>query len=230
MISSAWSAGLRLPRPSARSARPSRCRPSSARPATPIASTAASSGPEWPARQPESTPAAAAPSSSPDDRRPVHGQGRGPAVRRPRRAGRRHVGPARVTGAPAGQRHGSEQRDRQPQSSPGHGTRAYGHARPAGAASALPVGSAAGGEVAERPYVLLSAAMSADGYIDDASAARLVLSDAADLDRVDELRAAATPSWSARRRSAATIPGCRSVRRRGGPGVRTPGCLPARGR
>jgi len=43
--------------------------------------------------------------------------------------------------------------------------------------------------VAERPYVLLSAAMSADGYIDDASRARLVLSDEADLDRVDELRA-----------------------------------------
>jgi len=41
----------------------------------------------------------------------------------------------------------------------------------------------------ERPYVLLSAAMSADGYIDDASATRLVLSDDADLDRVDELRA-----------------------------------------
>ena len=41
----------------------------------------------------------------------------------------------------------------------------------------------------ERPYVLLSAAMSADGYIDDASGSRLVLSDEADLDRVDELRA-----------------------------------------
>jgi 5-amino-6-(5-phosphoribosylamino)uracil reductase len=41
----------------------------------------------------------------------------------------------------------------------------------------------------ERPYVLLSAAMSADGYIDDASATRLVLSGQADLDRVDELRA-----------------------------------------
>ena len=40
-----------------------------------------------------------------------------------------------------------------------------------------------------RPHVLLSAAMSADGYLDDASASRLVLSDAADLDRVDELRA-----------------------------------------
>src|ERR1700739_347203 len=42
----------------------------------------------------------------------------------------------------------------------------------------------------EGPYVLLSAAMSADGYIDDASSTRLVLSDEADLDRVDELRAA----------------------------------------
>jgi 5-amino-6-(5-phosphoribosylamino)uracil reductase len=38
--------------------------------------------------------------------------------------------------------------------------------------------------------VLLSAAMSADGYIDDASATRLVLSDPADLDEVDALRAA----------------------------------------
>jgi 5-amino-6-(5-phosphoribosylamino)uracil reductase len=40
-----------------------------------------------------------------------------------------------------------------------------------------------------RPYVLLSAAMSADGYIDDASPDRLVLSGPEDLDRVDELRA-----------------------------------------
>lgn len=43
--------------------------------------------------------------------------------------------------------------------------------------------------VNERPYVLLSAAMSADGYLDDAASQRLVLSDAADLDRVDGLRA-----------------------------------------
>ncbi len=45
--------------------------------------------------------------------------------------------------------------------------------------------------MAQRPYVLLSAAMSADGYLDDGSATRLVLSDEADLDRVDELRAGA---------------------------------------
>jgi 5-amino-6-(5-phosphoribosylamino)uracil reductase len=38
-------------------------------------------------------------------------------------------------------------------------------------------------------HVLLSVAMSADGYIDDAAAARLLLSDEADLDQVDELRA-----------------------------------------
>jgi 5-amino-6-(5-phosphoribosylamino)uracil reductase len=38
-------------------------------------------------------------------------------------------------------------------------------------------------------HVVLSAAMSADGYIDDAAAAGLVLSDEADLDQVDEIRA-----------------------------------------
>jgi riboflavin biosynthesis pyrimidine reductase/pyrimidine deaminase RibD-like protein len=40
-----------------------------------------------------------------------------------------------------------------------------------------------------RPYVLLSCATSADGYLDDASSQRLILSGPADLDRVDELRA-----------------------------------------
>jgi 5-amino-6-(5-phosphoribosylamino)uracil reductase len=45
------------------------------------------------------------------------------------------------------------------------------------------------GGVSERPYVLLSAAMSVDGCIDDRSPTRLVLSDAADLDRVDAVRA-----------------------------------------
>ncbi|MFF1418445.1 RibD family protein [Streptomyces sp. NPDC058280] len=42
-----------------------------------------------------------------------------------------------------------------------------------------------------RPYVLLSAAMSVDGYLDDASDQRLLLSSAADFDRVDEVRAEA---------------------------------------
>jgi 5-amino-6-(5-phosphoribosylamino)uracil reductase len=42
----------------------------------------------------------------------------------------------------------------------------------------------------ERPYVLLSTAMSVDGRIDGTGAARLVLSGQADLDRVDAERAA----------------------------------------
>jgi 5-amino-6-(5-phosphoribosylamino)uracil reductase len=41
----------------------------------------------------------------------------------------------------------------------------------------------------DRPYVLLSCAMSADGYIDDATGQRLVLSNDADYDRVDAERA-----------------------------------------
>ncbi|MFI9405612.1 dihydrofolate reductase family protein [Nocardia sp. NPDC052316] len=40
-----------------------------------------------------------------------------------------------------------------------------------------------------RPYVLLSVAVSIDGYIDDASPERLRLSDPADFDRVDQVRA-----------------------------------------
>ncbi|RAK29261.1 5-amino-6-(5-phosphoribosylamino)uracil reductase [Actinoplanes lutulentus] len=43
--------------------------------------------------------------------------------------------------------------------------------------------------VVERPYILLSCGMSIDGYLDDASAERLMLSNDADFDRVDEVRA-----------------------------------------
>jgi riboflavin-specific deaminase-like protein len=43
--------------------------------------------------------------------------------------------------------------------------------------------------VPPRPYVVLSCATSADGYLDDASPRRLILSGPADLDRVDEVRA-----------------------------------------
>jgi 5-amino-6-(5-phosphoribosylamino)uracil reductase len=43
--------------------------------------------------------------------------------------------------------------------------------------------------MARRPYVLASAAMSADGYIDDTSPRRLILSSPEDLDRVDAERA-----------------------------------------
>ncbi len=41
----------------------------------------------------------------------------------------------------------------------------------------------------ERPYVLVSCAMSVDGHIDDTGPARLILSGDADADRVDEVRA-----------------------------------------
>jgi len=44
--------------------------------------------------------------------------------------------------------------------------------------------------VPPRPHVLLSAAVSLDGYLDDASPERLLLSNPEDFDRVDELRAA----------------------------------------
>jgi len=43
--------------------------------------------------------------------------------------------------------------------------------------------------VPPRPYVVLSCATSVDGYLDDASPQRLILSGPADLDRVDEVRA-----------------------------------------
>ena len=45
------------------------------------------------------------------------------------------------------------------------------------------------GRVAERPYTLLSCAVSLDGCLDDTTDQRLVLSNEADLDRVDGVRA-----------------------------------------
>ncbi|MCW2800045.1 MAG: bifunctional deaminase-reductase domain protein [Aeromicrobium sp.] len=44
--------------------------------------------------------------------------------------------------------------------------------------------------MADRPYTLLSCAMSLDGYLDDGTEKRLLLSNDADFDRVDEVRAA----------------------------------------
>lgn len=43
--------------------------------------------------------------------------------------------------------------------------------------------------MADRPYTLLSCSMSIDGYIDDASDHRLLLSNDDDFDRVDAVRA-----------------------------------------
>jgi 5-amino-6-(5-phosphoribosylamino)uracil reductase len=45
------------------------------------------------------------------------------------------------------------------------------------------------GDDPDRPYVLLSCAMSLDGHLDDATGQRLLLSDAEDADRVDGVRA-----------------------------------------
>ncbi|MDX3538074.1 dihydrofolate reductase family protein [Streptomyces sp. MB09-01] len=44
-------------------------------------------------------------------------------------------------------------------------------------------------QMTARPYVLLSAATSVDGYLDDTNSDRLLLSNTADFDRVDEVRA-----------------------------------------
>lgn len=54
----------------------------------------------------------------------------------------------------------------------------------------------------DAPYVILSAAISIDGYLDTAAPPRLALSNAADFDRVDEVRA----------RSDAILVGARTVR------------------
>ena len=43
--------------------------------------------------------------------------------------------------------------------------------------------------MADRPYTVLSCGVSLDGYLDNADRSRLILSNDADLDRVDELRA-----------------------------------------
>ncbi|WP_280435071.1 RibD family protein [Nocardia carnea] len=73
---------------------------------------------------------------------------------------------------------------------------AAGENRPGGTAGA-------GGSGGSRPFVLLSVAMSVDGYIDDTTDERLLLSNEADFDRVDELRA-----WSD-----AVLVGAETVRR-----------------
>jgi 5-amino-6-(5-phosphoribosylamino)uracil reductase len=52
-----------------------------------------------------------------------------------------------------------------------------------------PAPVAYGNRVADRPYVLLSAAVSLDGALDDRTERRLILSGPEDLDAVDELRA-----------------------------------------
>jgi 5-amino-6-(5-phosphoribosylamino)uracil reductase len=84
--------------------------------------------------------------------------------------------------------------------------------------------------VARRPYVLLSVAMSVDGCIDDASGTRLILSNEADLDRVDEVRAGSDAilvgAGTIRRDNPALL--VRSEARRGGRVARGLPASPAR--
>lgn len=56
-------------------------------------------------------------------------------------------------------------------------------------ATSTPVAAPARGSTPPVPYVLLSCSLSLDGYLDDTSPRRLVLSNDSDLDRVDEVRA-----------------------------------------
>ena len=70
----------------------------------------------------------------------------------------------------------------------------------------------------DRPYTLLSCGMSLDGFLDDASDERLLLSNDADFDRVDEVRAGSDAilvgaAHGAQRRPAAAGPLPRAGRR-----------------
>ena len=65
------------------------------------------------------------------------------------------------------------------------------HHHPARASAAAGPGAGSVRSVPDRPYTLLSCAVSIDGYLDDASPDRLILSGPEDLDEVDALRAAA---------------------------------------
>ena len=58
----------------------------------------------------------------------------------------------------------------------------------------------------DRPYVLLACAASIDGYIDDTTDERLLLSNDEDFDRVDEVRASCDAVLVAPTPSAATTP------------------------
>ena len=74
-----------------------------------------------------------------------------------------------------------------------------------------------------RPWVLFSCAVSIDGFLDDASPDRLILSSPADLDRVDRVRAGATPPGGRGHRPCRRRPPARAgsgaARRAGSPGL-----------
>ena len=82
----------------------------------------------------------------------------------------------------------------------------------------------------ERPYTLLSCGMSIDGYIDTATDERLVLSNDADLDRVEGVRADSDAILVGAQPSVMTTPGCWCVRRRGAPSASPAACRQLRSR
>ena len=145
----------------------------------------------------------------PGDRAAAPGPGRAPGVGRapqPRRAGARARAPRRGPSRPPGwARHPVWPRPSRsgpsPSSAPCPAPRCC---SPAGCVGSRPERAGrrrrrsagrrgwmpwAVGRVAERPYTLLSCAVSLDGCLDDTTDQRLVLSNEADLDRVDAVRA-----------------------------------------
>lgn len=78
------------------------------------------------------------------------------------------------------------------------------------------------------PYVLLSAAVSLDGYLDDTGPERLLLSSPADFDRVDEVRASVDAILVGAARSAPTTPSCWSTRPSAAPPGSPTGCRSTR--
>ncbi|MGO4648635.1 dihydrofolate reductase family protein [Nocardia sp. 2YAB30] len=68
-----------------------------------------------------------------------------------------------------------------------------------------------------RPPVLLSVAVSVDGYLDDTSPDRLRLSDAADFDRVDQVRADSDAILVGAQTCTGTTRGCLSTAPTAGP-------------
>ena len=77
-----------------------------------------------------------------------------------------------------------------------------------------------------RPYVVLSCAISLDGYLDDASEQRLVLSNREDLDRVDAVRAGCDAILVGANTIRRTTPGSWSAPRGGGRPEQAAGCRP----
>ena len=78
----------------------------------------------------------------------------------------------------------------------------------------------------DRPYVLLSCSMSLDGYLDSATDERLLLSNDADFDRVDEVRSGCDAILVGATTVRNDNPRCWCARSGGGAGGWPPACRP----